>query len=850
MMLDNSSGTGLRFPDPKRVDLHVHTLASSVAGEAALNAIDCPECFSTPDDVVKQARLRGMDFVCITDHDTLDGALSLGPQSDLIVGEELTVRFPEDRCCFHLLLYGIDITHHQMLENLRDDVYQVADYVEKHRIAHSVAHPLYRQNDRLTRWHLERLLLLFKGFEVLNGAHSPLHRENIESVLNNLTRQQIAELADAHKMIPKWPEPWFKTRTAGSDDHGLLNIGRTWTEFPGEVTSVSEILECLRTGACQPGGEAGSSIKLAHQFYSVGVKYYSRKRVDRSCRSDPSQIVWSLLAGENQQKVSKLHWFGFNFRHKFQSLTRSIGLARSHPSSAPASGATFLSQAFLNSVRKNLARYPGMTQMLQQGLPPLAAHQDVFELISDINRDLVQTITDTACRQFNNGSILSLFDALSRIVAQQFFLWPYYFALFHQNKERPWMNQLTRMNPDLRPHTLRVGLFTDTLDEINGVARFIRDMAHQAGLRGYHLTVHTSVPELKYTVPGRVNFKPLLSRPMPFYPNLTLNIPPALEIMEYADRQQYDIIHCSTPGPMGLCGWLVSRMLRVPLATTYHTDFPSYIEHLTGDHRFVQITRSFMKWFYSGASVVFSRSQGYKNILKNLGCPETSLKSIIPGINTDIFKPTDRMSSEHPSPDRPNRYRLLYIGRISVEKNLPFLVQVYKQLCMERQDVELIVAGEGPYASEMRQSLDGLPVCFTGPLTDEQLVPLYNSCDLFLFPSRTDTLGQVVMEAQASGLPAIVSDQGGPCEIVVHDLTGLVLPVDHPQLWVDAIQRILDCPEQRERFGRIAVSRSARYSLSNTFDAFWMEHFRVLRPESEPVAPIHLPAGSRQTVSV
>jgi predicted metal-dependent phosphoesterase TrpH len=110
------------LPAPKRVDLHAHTLASAVAGEAALKAIDCPECFSNPAEVARQARLRGMDFVCITDHDTISGATSLSHDPLVIVGEEVTTRFPEDGCCFHLLVYGIDQRQHEMLQSRRDDV--------------------------------------------------------------------------------------------------------------------------------------------------------------------------------------------------------------------------------------------------------------------------------------------------------------------------------------------------------------------------------------------------------------------------------------------------------------------------------------------------------------------------------------------------------------------------------------------------------------------------------------------------------------------------------------------------------------------------------------------------------
>src|SRR5205807_4584044 len=126
------------------------------------------------------------------------------------------------------------------------------------------------------RWHLERLLVLFKGFECLNGAHSALHRDAFEPLLNNLSRAGLMRLAEQHNLQPLWPEPWIKSRTAGSDDHGLLNIGRTWTEFPADAITREDILQCLRDGTCKPGGENGSATKLAHTFYSVAVRYYGR----------------------------------------------------------------------------------------------------------------------------------------------------------------------------------------------------------------------------------------------------------------------------------------------------------------------------------------------------------------------------------------------------------------------------------------------------------------------------------------------------------------------------------------------------------------------------------------------
>src|SRR5213595_1008426 len=115
----------------------------------------------------------------------------------------------------HVLVYGIDQSQHEQLQELAENIYDVAAFIERHRIAHSVAHPIYRQNDRLERWHLERLLLMFKGFECLNGAHSALHREAFEPVLNRLSPREISRLSGIHGIPQRWQEQWIKARIAG-----------------------------------------------------------------------------------------------------------------------------------------------------------------------------------------------------------------------------------------------------------------------------------------------------------------------------------------------------------------------------------------------------------------------------------------------------------------------------------------------------------------------------------------------------------------------------------------------------------------------------------------------------------
>lgn len=807
---------------PKRIDLHVHSCASNIASEAVLNAIGCPECYSQPEEVYQQARRRGMDFVAFTDHDTLEGGLALADRPDVLIGEELTCWFPEDQCKMHVLVWGITPEDHAQLQAIAHDIYQVAAYLEQHRIAHAVAHPLYRQNDRLERWHLERLLLLFKGFECLNGAHSALHREAFDPLLDRLTRQEIHRLADKHLLMPRWPEPWIKARTGGSDDHGLLNIGRTWTEFPPETRTIADVLQCLREGTCRPGGEAGSGIKLAHNFLGVAVRYYTRKILPPTARPNLATVLMQTMVGDRpaprRRDLARLY-IGQTFRRLRRRLIAPFAGTRDE-----GGGASILREAFSGSLRAHLPNQQELKNALTHGLPPLGEHAAMFQLVSSLNREAANTIADALQAAVKDGRFAGLFDGISAILAQQFVLLPYYFAFFHQNRERHLLRRLTGQAGHRQPGDLKIGLFTDTLDDINGVARFIRDMGEQARRRNLHFVIHTCTNAPRFQLPNRKNFQPMVSRRLPFYPELELNLPPVPEILEWADRQQFDAIHISTPGAMGLCGWLVARMLRVPLLGTYHTDFPAYVDRLSGDHRLVSATTLYMRWFYRSMTTVFSRSREYQQSLMRLGIEEQRLSMVLPGINTDKFHVRHRDLGIFARLGVREPRRLLYCGRISKEKNLPLLIDAFKRVCQVRSDTALILAGDGPYMKEMRSALAGLPAYFLGYQNDQQLGVLYASCDLFVFPSRTDTLGQVVMEAQASGLPVIVSDEGGPQEICDDGVSGIVVRGEDPARWCQAILDLLDDEPLRLRMSRTAPGRINRFSLDKTFEAFWQEH--------------------------
>jgi glycosyltransferase involved in cell wall biosynthesis len=185
--------------------------------------------------------------------------------------------------------------------------------------------------------------------------------------------------------------------------------------------------------------------------------------------------------------------------------------------------------------------------------------------------------------------------------------------------------------------------------------------------------------------------------------------------------------------------------------------------------------------------------------------------------------------------------RLLYCGRISEEKNLSFLSKVFGKLCGRRSDTAMIFAGEGPYTASLKRQMAGLPAHFVGTLDDSALASLYASSDLLVFPSRTDTLGQVVMEAQASGLPVLVSDEGGPREVVDDGLTGYVLraQAEDVAVWVEAIEGLLDDEPRRQRLSRTAATRMARYTPQGAFEAFWDEHVQAAQKLAQSDLDVH-----------
>ena len=186
---------------------------------------------------------------------------------------------------------------------------------------------------------------------------------------------------------------------------------------------------------------------------------------------------------------------------------------------------------------------------------------------------------------------------------------------------------------------------------------------------------------------------------------------------------------------------------------------------------------------------------------------------------------------------RSDRKILLFVGRVSKEKNLAFLCDAFKTLCAERNDAVLLIVGDGPYREEMTQTLAGLPAVFAGLMFGDELVEAYASSDIFVFPSATDTFGNVVLEAQACGLPAIVTDKGGPMENIIPGKTGAITSANDERGLVRANRRLPDDPPLLDRMRLAAREYMENRSFEAAFEAQWALYFNssATEPISEPL---------------
>lgn len=233
---------------------------------------------------------------------------------------------------------------------------------------------------------------------------------------------------------------------------------------------------------------------------------------------------------------------------------------------------------------------------------------------------------------------------------------------------------------------------------------------------------------------------------------------------------------------------------------------------------FGELSLTITRLFYNHMDGVFAPSQWYKNDLMNLGVPSERITLMERWVDGEFFSP-QRRDETYWNANEP--IKLLYVGRISKDKNLDLLMTLYQELAAKHDHFVLHVVGDGPYADVMRRRSASWPrFIMTGAKFGDELATAYASSDLFVYPGLLDTFGNVVIEAQASGLPCVVMNEGGPPELIETDRTGYAARTDDE--FIRLVERLILDNQTRDRMGRRAAEYAReRFDQERVFNAFW-----------------------------
>lgn len=297
--------------------------------------------------------------------------------------------------------------------------------------------------------------------------------------------------------------------------------------------------------------------------------------------------------------------------------------------------------------------------------------------------------------------------------------------------------------------------------------------------------------------------------PLPLYPELKLALPRP-SIGNALEQFQPDIVHVVNPAVLGLAGLFYAKAMKLPLMASYHTHLPQYLQHY--GLGFLESTLwELIKTAHNQAALNLCTSTAMVEELRSRGVEQVDLWQR--GVDTERFHPKyrspamrSRLSQGHP--DAP---LLLYVGRLSAEKEVNCILPVLRAIPNSR----LALVGDGPYRQELEHIFAGTATHFVGYLQGEELASAFASSDAFVFPSRSETLGLVLLEAMAAGCPVVAARSGGIPDIVANGVNGYLFEPEDTNGLLTATQRVLANPEilqhnarkEAERWGWAAATR-------------------------------------------
>ena len=373
--------------------------------------------------------------------------------------------------------------------------------------------------------------------------------------------------------------------------------------------------------------------------------------------------------------------------------------------------------------------------------------------------------------------------------------------------------------PDERGRVLRIALVTETYPpEVNGVAMTLQRLTEGLVRRGRDLQVirprqgrddrpRSSDSLKEILIPGLA---------LPFYPDLKFGLPCRFRLTHLWRRQRPDLVHVATEGPLGLSALNSARALEIPLSSSFHTNFQTYSGHY-GMGFLHKGAMAYLRYFHNRTLATFAPTPQVCTELARTGI--RNLRVLRRGVDTKLFSKARRdpalravWQAERETPV------VAYVGRLAAEKNIPLAVRAFLTMREINKSCRFVLVGDGPLRTSLER--DHADFIFCGVQRGEELARHYASADIFVFPSMTETFGNVVTEAMASGLAVVAYDCAAAGQHICHGVNGLVAPPGREDIFLRMATRAVECPQSWQRLGLEARRTTLGITWSSVVDEF------------------------------
>lgn len=359
----------------------------------------------------------------------------------------------------------------------------------------------------------------------------------------------------------------------------------------------------------------------------------------------------------------------------------------------------------------------------------------------------------------------------------------------------------------------KIAIFTDTFSpDVNGVARTLKRLTDY--FETLQIEYRVFAPESTKESRFNSHIHRFTSLPFHLYPECRIGFPNMFTINSELQKFKPDLIHIATPFNLGLAGLHFAKKLNIPVVGSYHTDFDYYLDFY--DLRFLSnIIWRYMHWFHRPFEKIFVPSKETITVLRKHGF--TNLHIWSRGVDCQLFHPFYQQNLTREKYRINEKFIFTYVGRLAPEKDVNTLMKIAHSLPESiKPNVHWLIIGDGPSKSEMVKKAP-TNMTFAGYLAGEQLAQAYSNSDLFIFPSPTETFGNVVLESLACGTPVIGANSGGVKSIIRHNSNGMLCsPHDHED-FISAIILLIENSHLRNKMG----TEGRKYAITQSWDAIF-----------------------------